>query len=79
MKIGDLVILVQRNSDGFRTGKTYGPGIILSSWTDVQPGINIEERWFEVMWKGNKLSEHTARTIKVVPRTVALEEFNESR
>ncbi len=70
MKVGDLVILVQRNRDGLRTGKTYGPGIILSSWTDVQPGINIEERWYEVMWKGNKLSEHSA---------YKLEEFNEGR
>ena len=73
MKVGDLVVLERKPSRGFRTGKIYGPGIILSSWTDVQPGINIEERWHEVMWKDNRCSEHTADLLTVVGSSSVLE------
>ena len=41
MKVGDLVGYI--NGDG-------PTGLLLAKWTEVQPGINVEETWCEVLW-----------------------------
>ena len=73
MNVGDLVVFERRTLYGKHLGKTYGPGIILSSWTDVKPGINIEERWHEVMWKDKRCSEHIEDVLTVVGSSSVLE------
>jgi len=76
MKVGDLVRFNEVMAPWFRKrsvrleGTTTPTAIVLSTWTDVQPGINIEEQWCEVMWPSGRLAEH---------RTVLFEVINESR
>ena len=69
MQVGDMVRFNEAMA-GPNVGMTTPTAIVLSTWTDVQPGINIEERWCEVMWPSGRLAEH---------RTVLFEVVNESR
>ena len=50
MKIGDIV--------GERAGLRRATGLVLASWLETQPGIGIEEQWFEVLWADGVIGEH---------------------
>ena len=48
MKVGDMVGYI--NGDG-------PTGLVLASWWETQPGIGIEEQWFEVLWDNGVIAD----------------------
>ena len=57
MKVGDLVGYI--NGDG-------PTGLLLARWTEVQPGINIEETWCEVLWDDGTMTPQLEHCLEKV-------------
>ena len=57
MQVGDLVGHI--NGDG-------PTGIVLATWTDVQPGIGIEETWCEILWGCGEIWEYAEKDLERV-------------
>lgn len=57
MKIGDMVGYI--NGDG-------PTGLVLASWLETQPGIGIEEQWFEVLWDDGMIDEHVESKLEKI-------------
>ena len=62
MKVGDLVSEL--------VGLRRACGLVLTRHAEVQPGINIEEMWCEVLWDDSTIAPQLE---------VQLEKVNESR
>jgi hypothetical protein len=57
MKVGDMVGYI--NGDG-------PTGLVLASWLETQPGIGIEESWYEVLWDDSTISEHVESRLEKI-------------
>ena len=60
MEVGDIV--TKHFGHGVRSRRT---GLVLAMWTDVQPGINIEEIWCEVLWADGIVEQRVTQLEKV--------------
>ena len=57
MKPGDMV--------GYINGD--GPiGLVLANWLETQPGIGIEESWYEVLWDDGVIAEHVESRLEKI-------------
>jgi hypothetical protein len=44
-----------------------GPiGLVLASWLETQPGIGIEESWYEVLWDDGVIAEHVESRLEKI-------------
>ncbi len=58
MKVGELV--------GERHGLRRASGLVLARWAEVQPGINIEETWCEVLWDDGTIAPQLEHCLEKV-------------